>query len=156
MRANAIHFDRSRAPEGFLTAAEHLIPEYVHQERYPHHRNGATGLHSILLVVADGELGAYRDRYATVLARPATTEGQRQVFQLWVGRVEIVPASAMDTVLPGETAPVLPFIAAITVADLNAARTLIQDNGIAVPESPDGFLVRAEDAGGAGVVFRQE
>lgn len=157
VRANAIHLDRSKTPEGFLTVAEHLTPHYVHQDRYLHHANGAKHLRSILLVLPDNELEGYRERYAAMFSRPGQTEGARRVFQLRLGRVEIMPLSRLDEALPDETAPALPFIAAITVAvaDSRAARTLIETNGISTRPLADGFFVSARDAHGASVIFQQ-
>ncbi|MFD9735181.1 VOC family protein [Umezawaea sp. NPDC059074] len=156
VRARSVHIDRAKTPEGILHTAEHLTPQFVHQPRFLEHANGARYLDSVLLVVADDELPAYRDRYTAMLGRPATTDGPRQVFQLRVGRVEIIPASALPEVLPGETAPVLPFWAAqgVVVEDLTMARTLIEANGITTHPVPDGFFVSAADAYGTAVVFR--
>jgi hypothetical protein len=136
-----------------LHTAEHLTPELVHQPRYLSHANGALRLDGVLLVVEDGELDAYRDRYATILGRPA----DGSVFRLRVGGVEIIPASALSEALPGEAAPLLPFFAAhaVAVADLTAARACVEGNAIATVELPGGFFVRAADACGASVIFRQ-
>ncbi|MBV9846428.1 MAG: VOC family protein [Kutzneria sp.] len=158
VRARSVHIDRSKTPDGILHTAEHLTPQYVHQPRLLRHANGAQYLDSVLLVVDDSELDDYRARYAAMLGRPARTEGNRHLFQLRTGRVEISPATALADVLPGETAPVLPFFAAhgVAVADLAAARSLIESKGLATRRLPDGFFVSAADAGGASVVFRQE
>jgi hypothetical protein len=143
MRARTVHVDRARTPEGILHTAEHLTPEYVHQKRFLGHANGARGLAEVLLVVEDAEIEAYRNRYATML-------GARH-------DVRILPVSALDEVLPGETAPVLPYFAAQTVLvdDLDRARDLLSRNGFTPRDSPGGFFVRAEEAGGTSVVFHQ-
>jgi Glyoxalase-like domain len=67
MRARSVHIDRSKSTEGILHTAEHLTPEYVHQPRYLTHANGARWLDAVLLVVEDGELAGYRDRYGAAL-----------------------------------------------------------------------------------------
>jgi hypothetical protein len=61
----------------------------------------------------------------------------------------------MDEVLPGQVAPVLPYVAAqtVTVGDLDAARSVIERNGVATRSLPSGFFVRAEDCLGANTVF---
>jgi hypothetical protein len=158
MRARSVHIDRSKTPEGILHTAEHLTPEYVHQPRYLHHANGARYLDAVLLVVPDDELAGYRARYATLLGRPGAGDARRWAFQLRVGRMEIISASALAEVLPGETAPVLPFFAAhaVAVSSLPTARTLVEGNGIATHDLPGGFFVRAGDACGAAVIFREE
>jgi glyoxalase-like protein len=156
VRARSVHIDRAKTPEGILHTAEHLTPQFVHQPRYLRHPNGARHLDSVLLVVADDELPAYRDRYAAMLGRAATADGPRLVFRLRVGSVQIIPASALADVLPGETAPVLPFFAAVGVgvADPRVARDLVEGNGISTHDLADGFFVSAADAYGCAVVFR--
>jgi hypothetical protein len=54
--------------------------------------------------------------------------------------------------LPGEIAPVLPFFAApvVATADLTAAKSLVEGNGIATALL-DGFFVSAADAHGTAV-----
>lgn len=157
MSARSVHIDRSKTPEGILHTAEHLTPDIVHQPRYLTHPNGARYLDAVLLVVDDGELADYRDRYAALLGRPGEGDPRRWAFQLRVGRVEIIAASVMNEVLPGETAPVLPFFAAqaVAVASLPDTRKLVEDNGIATHDLPNGFFVRAADALGAAVIFRE-
>ncbi|WP_158887614.1 VOC family protein [Amycolatopsis anabasis] len=154
-RFRSAHLDRERTPEGILHTAEQLTPELIHQDRYLTHANGARGVHSVLLVVADDEFDDYLRRYALMLDRTADVNGPRRVFALRAGRIELVPASAFDTVLPGEELPRLPFIAAQTVAvdDLALARKLVEGNGIPTRTGPDGFFVGADDAFGSAVGF---
>ena len=89
--------------------------------------------------------------------RPAETDGPRPVLPFPDARMEIVPASAPETVRPGETAPRLPSFAAHTArADgLAAARPLIEQQGVATRDLPDGFFVGASDSHGASVVFKE-
>jgi hypothetical protein len=150
---------RSVAPQmelgGNLRVAQHLTPEYIHQERYLTHANGASELTAVLLVVADDELEDYVRTYGAVLGVGARTDGPRRILQLQLGRIEIVGASALDEVLPGETPPDLPFWAAqsVTVAEVDAARALVEGNGIPTHSLPGGgFVVRAADAFGTSSV----
>ncbi|GAA3146503.1 VOC family protein [Nonomuraea roseoviolacea] len=154
-RFEAIHLDRARTPEGLVHIARHLTPELIHQPRYLKHANGATHLHSVLLVVDDADLEATVARYARTLGVPPTTEGPRHVLALQVGRMEIVAMSAFDEVLPGEPVPALPYLAgqAVAVGDLRAARDLVEGNGFTVRELPDGFFVGAGEARGAAIAF---
>lgn len=57
--------------------------------------------------------------------------------------------------LAGEVAPVLPFMAALTisVSDVDAARAVVDGNDVATRDAPGGFLVGAAAAGGAAIVF---
>jgi len=154
MRARAVHVDRARTPEGIVHVGEHLTPQYLHQPRYLAHPNGARHLDEVLLVVADDEIDAYVQRYAALLDRPAKPDGARRIFRLRTGGMALVPVSALDTVLPGATVPMLPFFAAHTVAvdDLDTARRVIDDHEIATRPVPGGF---AADAHGTGVIFRE-
>jgi len=154
MRARLVHL-LPPTPEGGVGVAEHLTLELVRQPRHSRHPNGAEALSAVTLVVPDEEVGDYVRRYRMLLAVTAEPEGPRHVFQLRAGHIDIVAASAMGEVLPGETAPTLPFLAALTVhvADLDAARSVVRANGVATHPLPGGFFVRAADACGASVVF---
>ncbi|WP_214415007.1 VOC family protein [Sphaerisporangium fuscum] len=154
-RFQAIHLDRALTPEGLIHIARHLTPEVIHQPRYLDHANGATHLHSVLLVVDDADLTATVARYARTLDIEPVTEGPRHVLSLQVGRMEIVQVSAFDEVLPGEPVPALPYLAgqAVAVRDVSAARALVEGNGFAVRGLPDGFFVGAGQARGAAIAF---
>lgn len=144
-RFRSVHLRRDRTPEGILHTAEHLTPEYVHQPRYLNHPNGARALSGLLLVVAEDEVAAYRARYDLIIGG-----------ELRTGRVDVVGANELDALLPGETAPRLPYFAAhsIAVEDLTQARKYIE---MTVPTTTceRGFFVRAADAFGAAVVFEE-
>jgi glyoxalase-like protein len=141
-RFRSVHIRRDRTPEGILHTAEHLTPEYVHQPRYLDHPNGARAVAGILLVVADDEVGHYRSRYDVIT-------GGREL-------VDIIGASDLDAVLPGEPPRKLPYFAAhgVVVADLAKARKLIEEH-VPTTTSDHGFFVRAEDAYGAAVSFEE-
>ncbi|MFI5607145.1 VOC family protein [Amycolatopsis sp. NPDC051903] len=152
-RFRSVHLRRDRTPEGILHTAEHLTPEYVHQPRYLTHPNGAKGLHSVQLVVADAELPAYLERYEQILGRPPSGTS----FPLGTGRLDLVPAGRLDEVLPGELAPRLPYFAAQTVAveNLDAARKFAAEAGVPTVDTRDGFFVPAAHAGGAALGFAE-
>lgn len=154
-RFQAVHLDRDQTPEGLVHVAHHLTPELVHQPRYLDHANGATRLHSVLLVVADADLDATVDRYARTVDVEPVVEGPLRVLPLPVGRMEIVAVSEFGQVLPGEPVPALPFLAAQTVAvrDLAKARAWVDGNGFGLHDRPNGFFVRAAEARGAAVAF---
>ncbi|MFI9635330.1 VOC family protein [Nocardia sp. NPDC051929] len=154
-RFEAVHLDRALTPEGLIHIARHLTPELIHQSRYLDHANGATHLHSVLLVVDDTELAATVDRYARILDVRPLTEPPLTVLPLTVGRMEIVAVSDFEVVLPGEPVPALPYLAgqAVAVADLDAARKLVVGNGFTVRELPGGFFVGAAEARGGAVAF---
>ncbi|KZB84787.1 VOC family protein [Amycolatopsis regifaucium] len=154
-RFQAVHLDRGLTPEGLIHIAHHLTPELIHQPRYLDHANGATRLHSVLLVVDDAELEATVARYALTLGTEPVAEGPRQVFPLPVSQMDIVAVSAFGEVLPGEPVPALPYLAgqAVGVKDVHAARDLVTGNGFSVRELPGGFFVGAGQARGAAIAF---
>ncbi|NUW44157.1 VOC family protein [Nonomuraea rhodomycinica] len=155
VRADSVRIDAEHTPEGALQATQHHTPEYVHQPRFLDHPNGATGLHSVLLVVPDDEVDTHEERYARMLDTDVWIDGVKRVLPLRHGRVEIVPHSALHELLPGHTPPALPLLAAHTIAvtDLTVARKLIEGNTVATHTTPDGFYVAAEDACGVPLAF---
>ncbi|MCR6481375.1 VOC family protein [Amycolatopsis sp. OK19-0408] len=141
-RFRSVHISRDRTPEGILHTAEHLTPAYVHQPRYLSHPNGAQGVAGIVLVVPDHERTGYQQRYDLI------TRNEHLV--------DIVGASDLDTVLPGEPVKTTPYFAAhgVLVADLAKARKLIEEH-VPTTTRGTGFFVRAEDAEGAAVYFEE-
>lgn len=154
-RFQAVHLDRALTPEGLIHIAHHLTPELIHQPRYLEHANGATRLHSVLLVVDDAELSATVARYARILDTRPVAEGPLHALALPAGRMEIAAVSAFGDILPGEPVPSLPYMAgqSVAVRDIGAARTLVEDNGFTVRELPGGFFVGATQARGAAITF---
>jgi len=156
LRAEAVRLDLGEVPgEGGLAFGRIADRSVLFQPALMKHANGALGLAAITFVVADDELAHYVARYTTLLDVEVRQNGPRSVFALEHNRVEFVPESAMAQVLPGETAPVLPYVAAqtITVADLAAARALVEGNGVPTRTVDGGFLVGAAAAFGAATIF---
>jgi hypothetical protein len=96
----------------------------------------------ILLVAPDDEVGEYQRRYDVI------TGG--------VKLVDIIGASDLDAVLPGEPPRKLLYFAAhgVVVADLAKARKLIEGH-VPTTTRDHGFFVRAEDACEAAVYFEE-
>jgi catechol 2,3-dioxygenase-like lactoylglutathione lyase family enzyme len=154
-RFQAVHLDRALTPEGLIHIARHLTPDLIHQPRYLDHANGATRLHSVLLVVDDAELEGTVARYARTLGTEPAAEGPRHILPLTVGQMEIAPVSAFGEILPGEPVPALPYLAgqAVAVRDVSAARVLVEGNGFTVRDLPGGFFVGSGEARGAAIAF---
>jgi hypothetical protein len=151
----SVHIAREATPEGEVLIGQQLTPELVHQPRYLAHPNGATGLAGMLLVTADDELDSHLERWSRILGRPHRVDGPLRIFELRVGGIALIAHSALSKLLPGESTPILPLLAAqtVAVADLSAARRLIDGNGIPTHDLPDGFFVPATAAAGAALVF---
>jgi catechol 2,3-dioxygenase-like lactoylglutathione lyase family enzyme len=123
----------------------------------PSHLNGAEEVADVVLSVPDPELDGVRDRYERLLDRAARAEGPVLALDLDRARVTLVPASALDTVLPGERPPRRTAIAgvAVTVADLDATRRLLTDRAVPTHPTPRaGVLVPSHAALGAAIEFR--
>ncbi|MEV7804481.1 VOC family protein [Microbispora sp. NPDC088329] len=155
VRARALHLDPRTTSEGYLGIAQHLTRQYVHQPRYLVHPNGARSLDAVLIVAGDSEFDVIRDRYVRLLRAEPRQQGSMTVLELPAGRLEIVRASDAGEVLPGEPAPALSYLAAVTVRveDVTAARKTVEDGGITTRTTGGGFLVSAHDASGATVFF---
>ena len=155
-RFRSVHLAHADTPEGEVLIGQQLTPHLLHQPRYLDHPNGATELVALTLTVADAELDAHRDRWARIVGREAHADGGGWTVPLIHGRIEIVPRSRLDDVLPGEDTPLLPLLVAqtVAVADPVAARKLVDVAGFATFDRPGGgFFVPAAQAAGAAVGF---
>ena len=143
------------APEGRLQLIRHLTPEAIWQERFLSHSNHAVALTEVVLAVERAAESAAR--FSRLSGRPVTPDPAGGfALELPRGRVRLLPADALDAVLPGATVPSLPFIAGIVVRtdDGNvAARGLLRDAGIQHRALDAGLLVDAAEAGGGTILF---
>lgn len=152
-----VEIDGEDVPEGRLAVAESSIFETptLHSLQ---HLNGAVDLVELMLCTPDCDIEAYVERYQRYLGRAASKGGVARVFDLQESYVRLIPASALGTMLLGETTPALPAFVAytVTVNDLSSTRRLLESNGLAVHEVPaGGVFVPAKAALGAAVIFRQ-
>jgi catechol 2,3-dioxygenase-like lactoylglutathione lyase family enzyme len=152
-----VAWSASQLPEGGVQTVQNLTAEYLLQERYMEHPNGAVDLVEYVLCVADGELDDFERRYRKYLGRTASDDGPTRVFEVDGFRLRLVRESDLEQVLPGERAPDLPAFVAygVAVRDLAAARRLLEDNGFRVVETGSGFFVPAAAALGGAVIFMQ-
>ncbi|MBU8544748.1 MULTISPECIES: VOC family protein [Roseomonadaceae] len=154
------------APEGRVQLVQHLTPELVWDRRWMDHRNGAVALETTILAVAEPADTAARLSQLTgqparpdplggfVLTLPGVEGGAGPFSPALPTHLRILPPAVLDQVLPGVTAPALPFIAGLVIRTGDggkAAREVLA--GLPVREAPDGIMVPPEAAGGAAVVF---
>lgn len=140
--------DGSLTPEGRrIQAAHHRFPEYVHQERYMTHANGATSLAALLFVSNDpAETAA---RYASFTGQSVKATGDLLEIRLpLVTTLQFTTPEKAAQRLPGSLLPPAPCIAAatFTVTSLADAKAHVGAAGFPVIESANGFHVPAEDA----------
>lgn len=142
--------------EGRIGVAARPDAEFL-AARERRHPNGARRLVEAVLCVADADLPATQGRYEKYLGRLARPDGPAHVFDLDDARLTLLPASALDDVLPGEQAPALPALVAYAVAvdDLDSTRNYLSANGFPLHDAPSGdVFVPARAALGAAVIFR--
>jgi catechol 2,3-dioxygenase-like lactoylglutathione lyase family enzyme len=152
-----VAWSASQLPEGGVQTVQNLTVEYLLQERYMEHPNGAIGVVDYILCVADDELPDFERRYGKYLARTAQDDGPARVFDVDGFRVTLVRNADLDAILPGERAPDLPAFVAygVAVRDLGAARTLLKGNGFQLVEAGSRVFVPAAEALGGAVMFSQ-
>jgi Glyoxalase-like domain len=117
--------------EGRIQMLTHHTEDMVWQPRWLMHRNGALGLTSVVVAVADVAEAA--SRFARFTGRAARPAPNGQIITLDRGRLELVSADACAGLLTELELPSLPFIAAygIAVASLEDAAAQLARGGIA-------------------------
>jgi len=123
--------ERGAMAEGRIQILTHRSEDAVWQKRWLVHRNGARGLASVVIVVADVDEAAAR--FALFTGRPAMTIRAGQSIQLDRGRVDLVTRDAFEAALPEIPIASLPFMGAygVRVASLGAVETMLRDAGMA-------------------------
>jgi len=123
--------------EGRIQVLTHHTEDAVWQKRWLTHPNGARGLASLAIVVADvGEAAA---RYARFTDRPAARTRTGQAVQLDRGRIDLVTREAFTAALPEIAVPSLPFIAGygVTVTSLDTAEAVLRSGGLSSRRAGD-------------------
>lgn len=140
-------------PEGMVFLLRHETPQWMWQQRYLSHPNGAQALTGVVVQVAD--VGAVAQRYARFLGLAPQRHGAGYRLDLPQGRFTLMPADAMPPGWPSTQAPALPFPAAISVgvADLAQTAGVLKANAVPYDNSEAGLIVPREHAGGLAVHF---
>lgn len=97
-------------PEGRIQILTHRTEDMVWQPRWLDHPNGALGLLSLFIAVADPEQAA--QRFARFTARQMSPSPQGYTIDLDRGRLHLVTADAFTQMLPEIPIPALPFAGA--------------------------------------------
>jgi Glyoxalase-like domain len=143
------------APEVRVHLIRHETPEALWQERFLHHPNHAAALEEVTLVVTDPAATAARlSRLAGNPVVPDAAGGY--ALDLPRGRVRILPEAALGAVFPEVAAPVLPWIAGLTLGtdDGNTGlRRRLEERAIPFRAGSDALVVQA---GGVVLRFRGE
>jgi hypothetical protein len=116
--------------EGRIQMLTHHTEDAVWQPRWLTHPNGATGLASLVIAVADVDEAAAR--YARFCGRPATATKSGQCIQLDRGRIDLVTAQAFAAALPEIAIPSLPFIGAygVMLSSIDQVEAILRAGGL--------------------------
>ena len=157
MKARTIHFAPGSNPEGLLQIAQHDTPELVLQPRYMIHHNGATALTEIIVCTEDP--GAYLSKYEKYTGHKGNCLATNYfILDLGHSMIKIVDPPHLDSIIPGYTIPVLPFMAAITVEtiSLEKSRAFLWDKGVPFLERDNSIIVYPQHACGSAVIFKKD
>ena len=149
---NLVRLPPDEMPEGRVLAIEHLTPEYLWQERYLDHPNGARALTELVVCVEDVQEAARR--YARYFGTPITQNGMFAEIRLLEGKISLIDHSGLRNTY-GIDPPSLPYVGSVTIAvsALDETRNLLEENGIAITQHHGKLVVSGQDAHGAFVVF---
>lgn len=142
--------------EGRIQMLTHHTEDAVWQGRWLTHPNGALGLASLVIAVADVDEAVAR--FARFTHRPAVRTRGGQSIQLDRGRIDLVTPAAFAAAFPEVTIPALPFIGAysVMVQSLDVAVTVLRRSRLQVRSTGDGLVAPFPDELGTGAwVFRQ-
>src|SRR5215471_3853619 len=122
--------ERGAMAEGRIQILTHHTEDAVWQPRWLTHLNGARGLASVVIAVADIDEAAAR--FARFTGRPAMTTRSGQTIELDRGRVELVTRDAFEVALPEIAIATLPFIGAyaVHVGSLGLVERILRDAGL--------------------------
>jgi Glyoxalase-like domain len=136
--------------EGRIQALTHHTEDAVWQKRWLTHPNGALGLASLVIAVADVDEAAVR--FARFTGRPAERTRSGQCVQLDRGRIDVVTRDAFATMLPEVAIPSLPFMGAygVTVGSLDVAEAALRNGGISSRRVGDCLVAPFPEALGHG------
>jgi hypothetical protein len=143
-------------PEGRVQILTHRTEQMVWQPRWLTHPNGALGLTSVAIAVADAPEAARR--FARFTGRPATPATFGQTIELDRGRIGLVGPNSFARILPEVPIPSLPFIGAygIKVRSLRTIEDMLRRAGVRTRRSDDGlFAVWPEELGHGAWIFEE-
>jgi Glyoxalase-like domain len=142
--------ERGAMAEGRIQILTHHTEEAVWQKRWLAHRNGARGLASVIIAIADVDEAAARFQRFT--GRPAKPMRTGRVVALDRGCVELVSRAAFEAALPEIAIAGLPFIGAysLVVASLDVTEALLSRAGLRTRRTGDCLVAPFPDELGQG------
>jgi hypothetical protein len=143
-------------PEGRIQILTHRTEQMVWQPRWLTHPNGALGLTSVMIAVADVAEAARR--FARFTGRPARPAAFGQTIALDRGTIGLVEPNAFARMLPEIPIPSLPFMGAygIKVRSLTAIEDLLQRAGVQTRRNDHALVaIWPEEIGRGAWLFRE-
>jgi hypothetical protein len=136
--------------EGRIQMLTHHTEDAVWQKRWLAHPNGAKGLASVVIVVADVDEAAAR--YARFTQRAVTVTRTGRSIALDRGRIDLVTREAFAAALPEIAVSSLPFIGAygVTVASLDSVDAALRESGLSSRRAGDTLVAPFPDELGRG------
>jgi catechol 2,3-dioxygenase-like lactoylglutathione lyase family enzyme len=153
MEAKTVYFAPGANPEALMQIAQHVTPQYALQQRYNTHPNGARRLTEVIVCSDDPQRLAAK--YARYSGRPVQERPHYRFLDLGHTRVLVSDPGSLSALSPGQQAPVVPFLAGITVAasSLDAARDVLRGAGVPFSEVDGRLVVSPEHGCGSAVLF---
>jgi hypothetical protein len=143
-------------PEGRIQALTHHTESVVWQPRWLVHPNGALGLASVTIVVAN--LAEAASRFARFSGRQASATSFGHTIHLDRGRVDLLTADAFTHNFPDIEIPSLPFIGSygIKVKSLATLHDILSQGGLKPLRSAEGVVAFFPDELGKGAWLFEE
>lgn len=159
-----MHIDRQKFIEGRFIFIEHVTRDVLWQPHLLSHPNGALGIDAVYFVVADPEVTA--KKFAPLFSDRIEKFPGVVRLTLDRGAMWLAGEAQWRERVPGSFVPPIPSPAGfgVRVASLDAARKLLESNGVRVHDAMAGsrhardlasFWVAPEDACGAAIQFLQ-
>ncbi len=139
-------------PEGRVLAIKHLTRDYLWQDRYMEHPNGALALEELVISVEN--LPTVSKRYTRYFGiKPVNKEGSWH-FKLREGTF-VLTTSGLLFENYGINAPSNPFAAIIKIKSRNLFKTrkILNQNSVKFKETNNGIQVPGSEASGATIIF---
>jgi hypothetical protein len=142
--------ERGAMAEGRIQVLTHRTEDAVWQKRWLTHPNGARGLASIVIAVADVDEAAAR--FVRFTGRPATPTRSGRTIRLDRGRVELVARPAFEAMLPELAIASVPFMGAygVVVTSLAAVESMLGGSGLRTRRIGDCLVARFPEELGIG------
>jgi Glyoxalase-like domain len=142
--------ERGAMAEGRIQILTHHTEDAVWQKRWLVHPNGARGLASVVIAVADVQEATAR--FERFTGRRASPTRSGAVIALDRGRVELVSRAAFEAAVPEIVVAGLPFIGAygIAVASLDTTEALLSRAGLRTRRAGDCLVAPFPDELGQG------